>query len=312
MKGNSRRISPIKFFLPTLLLVGAFLVLFFIVPRVLYLVAAGVMYPIQQTQSWFAESTASFPSFIRNRSELINEISNLEQAIAERDGDRFTLDSLIKENDELRILLGYEEDERIMAGVIARPNQLPSDVLIIDRGSIHGIVAGAPVYAGERTVIGFVHATSKNSAAVTLITSPGFSSTVYVFGPDIYTSAVGIGGGQLRVGVPQGVPLALGNTVVLPAVTSGVYGQISHIESVDTQSEQFGFVSPKLPLTSLRLVSVGRSALLGTDYVTASLNVDAVRNELFTVLVPEELLATTSTEVVDNVEATTTVNTSSD
>lgn len=293
-KANSRRTSQNKHIIQLLLAGGFLILLLWLVPYAVHVTASLVMAPINGVKHWLAESSSSLPQYLRNRAELVEEIRVLNQQVADRGGDRFSVDMLIKENAELRSLLGEEGDQRILSGIIGRPNMLPYDMVMLDRGLTDGIVVGAPVYIGDRSVIGFVQSATEFTALVTLITTPGFTSTVFVLGPDIYTTAVGIGGGQLRVGVPQGVLVKEGDLVILPAVTSGVYGSITYIENSPTQPEQFAFVSPKIPIGSLRLVSVGKTPLLGTNFDTALENVEATLRDLFTVPVPPGFLATTT------------------
>lgn len=314
MKGSSRRSSRTKTVWKIAALTLAGVALFYLVPRLLFLVVSIVFYPINAAQSWFYESSASLPQYLRDRSELVEEMQLLEQKVLEQGGAEHTVSLLKRENEELRALLADDESDRILAGVIARPNQLPYDVILLDQGTDDGVVEGAPVYIGNNTVIGYIHRTTARSSQVTLVTSPGFRSTVFVFGPDIYTTAVGQGGGLVRIGVPQGIDLNEGDLVVLPSVTSGVYGEVEYIESASTQPEQYGFVAPSIPLHSLRLVSIGRTAIVGNDFTSVEANVDSAYAKYFTAPVPEGQLITlggTSTATTTNqINATSSATTS--
>ncbi len=306
MKANSRRTSPNKRITEVVIAGIIMLALFWVVPKVVYFTAAIIMAPINGAKTWFAESSASLPQYLRNRTVLVEELKSLEQQLADRGGDRFTLDMLVKENGELRELLGDTGDDRILAGVIGRPNALPYDMLLVDQGASDGIVTGAPVYIGDRTVIGFVQSVAERTSLVTLITTPEFTSTVFVLGPDIFTTAVGIGGGQLRVGIPQGIIVKEGDLVILPSITSGVYGSVSHIETIPSQPEQYAYVAPKTPIGSLRLVSIGKTPMVGTSFDAALENVATARNEVFMVPIPPGYQATSSLATTSPVLATTT------
>lgn len=263
--------------------------------------------PINMTKTWVQESGSSLPQYFRNRATLISEISQLRSDLASTNGDRFNVEALAKENLELRDLLGYAGEERTLAGIIGRPGDLPYDALMIDQGSTNGIVEGAPVYIGGNTVIGLVKNVTAHASLVELVTSPGFEATVYIIGPDIYTNAVGMGGGQLRVGVPQGISLSEGDLVVLPSVASGVYGAISTVQSEATRPEQYGFVSPKTPLASIRLVSVGKNSLRDISFEEAQKILSDTKTTLFTVPVPEHILveATSATSTATSSTETT-------
>ena len=116
--------------------------------------------------------------------------------------------------------------ERLVARVIASPSKLSYDLLQIDRGTKDGVVAGSPVYTGLDTVVGVVVHTANNYAFVDLFTTPGFETTAYIVGPNVFATLEGVGGGIARVKLPQGIPIAEEQLVILPGVSSGVYGEI--------------------------------------------------------------------------------------
>ena len=115
--------------------------------------------------------------------------------------------------------------------MIARPNSLAYDLMQIDRGSDHGITVGVPVYSGLDTVVGVVVEVSAKYSFVELFTTPGFESTAYIIGPNVFSNLEGVGGGVARVKLPQGVPLDVGQLVLMPGVSNGVYGEIISVEN---------------------------------------------------------------------------------
>ena len=127
---------------------------------------------------------------------------------------------------------------------------------------------------------------------MTLITTAGFTSSAYVLGPNIYTFAEGMGGGVLRVRVPQGILLQQGDLVVLPAIDSGVYGEVSSVVAAPTQPEQYGYVTTSIPLQSLYYVSIGREPMVTHTYAEAEVVVNDVSSRLFTVDLPLGVLVT--------------------
>jgi len=256
-------------------------------------IAGFILMPIHGLQSYLAHSTNSLPHFFRDRDALVRELQDLRSQIPTTGNHTVTITQLQAENNELRALLGAEQHERIAAGVLARPGDLPYDTMVLDQGSDDGVVVGAPVYAARDRIIGVVSAVRAHNATVTLVTSPGYRSTVYIYGPDIYTTAVGQGGGVLEVGVPQGVQLEIGDPVVLPALASGIYGEIVSIDSVPTQPEQYAYVTAEVPTSALRVVTVGRESVTVADFDEAQQIVSDVRTTLV-VPVPEVILVSTS------------------
>ena len=288
--GNSRRIWKNKRLTQTIVLGLVVLSLLWLTPRFLSWSASLIMTPIVATENWLSKSTSAVPSFFRDRSNLIERRRELEQDILELQAAKEESRWLARENDELRRLLGGQADERIAAGIIGRPTELPYDVLILDQGSRDGVSENAAVYVGPNQAIGFVAAVYERTSVVALVSSPGFESTVYIYGPNIYTTAVGLGGGTLRVNVPQGILLAAGDLVVMPSFRGGLYGAISVVESAPTRPEQFGYLSMEVPLQSLRFVTVSKDALSPLGFEEAKEVVENVRLDLLSVPVPEGVL----------------------
>jgi len=276
-----------------------------VVPRVMSAVVATLWYPIDSVRVWIHTAESALPVYLRDRMELSEELTTLRQQVATQGASPATMDRLQKENQELRELLGAVPGERQLVRVIARPNTLPYDMLLIDKGSVHGIVNQAPVYLGQDQVIGYISAVRTNTALVTLVTSPDFSATAYVIGPDIFTVTEGMGGGVMRVQVPQGINLQVDDTVVLPAIDSGVYGRIFAVETSPTQPEKFGYVSPPVALQSLRYVSVGSDPVVTNSYVAAVEMAEGLADDLFQVDLPDGVLVTPQLAATSTVSTAT-------
>lgn len=277
-----------------LLLVGiGFIGLILLLPTFLGGVGSFIFSPIVAFENWMSESKATIPSYFRDRKVLTEQIKQLEREIEYEKGDETTLQQLRTENQELRELFGMGTTTRIAAGVIGRPTNTPYDVLILDKGTRNGVQQYAPVYLGPDQVIGFVSAVYRETSVVVLATTPDVESTVYIFGPNIYTTAKGMGGGVLKVSVPQGVVITVGDVVAVPSFGEGMYGRISYVESNITEPEQQGFVTLPVPLNGLRVVSVGSTPLKPLSFEDASTIVHTVRTELFTVPVPSGVLVDT-------------------
>ncbi len=309
-KVSSRRTSHKKRLRSIILLGGGLLVVLLLLPRVFGFVSSLVFMPLAITESATARISALLPAYFTDRHELITQINQLEARIAQESSGASTVVTLQRENQALRALLGDETDQRIAAGVIGRPTVTPYDVLVIDQGSSSGIVEAAPVYVGRDQVIGFVERVYEHSAVVVLATTPGYASTVYIYGPNIYTTARGLGGGVLEVSVPQGIEIAEDDVVVLPSLSSGVYGTLSVIESIASEPEQRGYVTSQVPLHSLRFVSVGRKPLEVISFDSAREVVAEAREALLRIPVPAGVLVDfqedTGTTTASTTEAATT------
>jgi cell shape-determining protein MreC len=286
MKGSSLLNSkerPFRTYIRWLLLV--FLVLF-LGKDMLGSISGVIASPFYTIRHYFETSEAALPAFVRSRTELLTQIQTLQEEIAGNTGADATLAYLMEENAELKALLAASTSPRILAGVIGRPPFTPYDTLIVDRGSLDGVVPYAPVFHGNGVAIGYVRSVFEKHAFVTLFSSPNVESTVYVFGPNLFTTGHGQGGGVIRLSVPQGVVIEKGNAVVLPSLDTGVLGTVDAVESNPTEPEQHAYVTLDVPIQSMRLLSIGTRPIESASFEEA---VESVREEekRFKIEIPE-------------------------
>jgi cell shape-determining protein MreC len=235
----------------------AILILGIIVPFLFTAAGRVVMYPVHVTSEWLRTSSSRLPMFLRDQQELITQVETLENELAIAVSTDLTQQRLFDENTWLRQLLGVDGKERIAAAVIARPTELPYDLMQIDRGSDSGIKVGAPVYVGADNVIGIVSYTAPKYSFIELFTTPGFQATAFISGANVMTTLEGFGGGVARISVPQGIPLNVGNLVHVPSIDPGVFGRVEYVENRPTQPEQYGYITLPKPVSGIRYVAVG-------------------------------------------------------
>lgn len=302
-KASSRQISRNKRLKQTVWFGGGILLVLFVVPQILALVAYVAFTPVIALQSYFRESTATIPSYFRDRNSLITIQEDLRRQIETQKASEFTIDKLTTENRLLKGL-GAMEDTRIIAGVSGRPTELPYDVLVIDKGSGSGIMENAPVYSGQDQALGYIAAVYPNSSLVVLATTPEFKSTVYIYGPNVYATAVGQGSGGLKISIPQGIKVSVGDMVIMPAFDSAIYGEISSVDSSPTKPEQFAFVSTGISLQSLRYVSVDKEPIKSVEFKEAKDRVDAIVKDLLSFPVPNLVNGSSSASSTNNASST--------
>lgn len=248
--GKQKRITRVFFVAIAFVLLGIAL------PFVFTLVGRVALYPIHLTSEWIRTSSDRLPMFLRDQQKLITDIESLENELAIAVSTDLTQQRLFEENMWLRQLLNVNGKERIAAAVIARPTELPYDLVQIDRGTNDGIKEGAPVYIGADNVIGIVTHTTSNYSFVELFTTPGFKATAFISGANVMTTLEGFGGGVARVSVPQGIPLNVGNLVHVPSIDPGVFGRVEYVENRPTQPEQYGYITLPKPVSGIRYVAV--------------------------------------------------------
>ncbi len=258
-------------------------------------VGAVVTSPVHFVTNYFKESSAVVPLYIRERTELVEEMQTLKNELASLQGVSMAHTYLEKENEELRGLLGASTTGLQTAGIIASPPFSPYDSFVIDRGADSGIQVGAPVYYGSGLTLGYVRAVYPNHALITSFTSPNVETTVYIFGPDIFTTAYGEGGGVLRISVPQGILVEKGNLVVLPSLAGGILGTVDIVQSIPTEPEQHAYITLEIPLRAIRLVSVGESASVPDSFNEVLENIETLAETFFVIDIPENYQLASST-----------------
>lgn len=272
-----------------------------IFPWLISSVSSVVLYPFHVTSTWIKTSDGMLPIYLRSKADLVKEVETLRTQISTTNGTQLTIMRLIEENMRLRSMNKVGESEnKVIAQVLARPDKLNYDLLQIDKGTNDGVVEGSPVYTGVDSVVGIVVRATETYSFVDLFTSPGFESTAFIFGPNVFSPIEGIGGGVARVRLPQGVPIAVGQLVILPGVSSSIYGEIVMVENEPTQPEQYGYITPPLAMSNLLYVSVGVGAV--------QIRTDVQINDTITKHLRDKLrLSTTTTfmykpEVVEEVD----------
>ena len=260
MTRASRRSTPTRRRVRRFVVAAVILIITgYLLPQLFAVTGAFILYPVDRVSVWVRESSASLPQYLRDRTALLAEIKDLESQLAGTAGARLSLSRLSAENARLRALLGEQVPERTLGRVIGRPPDLAYDHLQLNIGRADGVAVGAPVFTGVDTVVGTIVHVGEHHAFAELATAPGFSSTAYVLGPDVFATLEGVGGGVARVLLPQGIRLETGQLVLLPTIESGVYGEVVAVENLPTQPEQYGYVAPAVPLASIRYVTVGRA-----------------------------------------------------
>jgi len=311
-RGSYHRISLIRYSFLIIIIAGVIALGILLVPRILSGAVNLFWLPFDTVRVWVMESGGSFSRYFNERGVLLNELDQLQIQVAMQQANENSLHKLQVENQDFRSLLEAVPDDRLLATVVARPNQLPYDQLLINRGFNQGVEENVPVFLGKDQVIGLVSKVQANTSLVTLISTPGFRATAYIVGPNIYTYTEGMGGGIVRVQVPQGVLLQTGNLVMFPAIDSGVYGSIDEISTSPTQPEQYGYVTTGTSLQNLQYVTIGRTPISPHSFEEVEQLVEAVTSNLLLVPVPVDKLVTTSvinatSSTVDDSGSSTTV-----
>ena len=126
--------------------------------------------PLWKAGNRMSNTASSYSAFLDSKETLEGRNDELEKEVQELRLKLLSKDLLLKENKELKAILGRVSNQRaILATVLSRPNNSPYDTLIIDIGKDKGIEKGDKVLvAGEIVVgtVGEVYARSSKSGTV--------------------------------------------------------------------------------------------------------------------------------------------------
>lgn len=244
------------------------------------IVSGYILSPLHGLKVAVVQLVSPLSSFFSSRQSLEREVETLKDALKNNTYDRARLSVLER---DVAMLQNEQNGEksRIVARVVRHPNETPYDTLLIDKGSADGVHEGSFVYA-NRVAIGSAARVLPRSSLVVLFSTPDIETPVYAYGPDVFARAYGMGGGVLRVSVPQGIQLSVGDAVVTPFGSENMYGTIAYIESSPSNPEQFGFVVQNEALSGLQMVAVESEPPPILSYADAQKIVDEVRMQFST------------------------------
>lgn len=183
-----------------------------------------VVYPLQKIVDFPYYVAQSIGGFFETQQRLFAENQKLREEHFLLQAKLQKLDSLEKENEQLRNLLG--------SGAKVRENLLAADVInidpnpftqqiIINRGINHKVYAGQPVIDADG-IMGTVTVVDKDESRALLITDASHALPVVDVRNGVRAIAVGTGSGGLELRhVPNSVDINIGDTMV----TSGLGGK---------------------------------------------------------------------------------------
>jgi len=148
------------------------------------MVVKGILTPIRTGASRLTDKAEQLYNYMFQYEALAAENENLKQQLAQMEDDARRADSVARENDRLRELLGLTEAnpswELVDCYIISRSSQDWSSTFTINRGSNSGIQVGMCAVTANGEVVGLVSEVGTNYAEVKslLDSSLEISSTI--------------------------------------------------------------------------------------------------------------------------------------
>ncbi|MCH7756791.1 rod shape-determining protein MreC, partial [Patescibacteria group bacterium] len=178
--------------------------------------------------------------FFRSNKSLVEENRKLRERNSELERITLLERGLIRENKELKALLGRNAGPNfILAAVLARPALSPYDTFIIDVGRDHRISTGDRALVSGTFVIGEVTKVFQKTAQVKLFSSPGEKINVTLGTSNLLVVAEGRGGGNFEVTLPRGIEVKEGDTLAVPDINMQVLVIVERLSITPVSPLQF-------------------------------------------------------------------------
>ena len=209
-----------------------------------------------QAISGFSEEISFF---FRSNKSLVEENRILRERNSELERTTLLERGLIRENKELKALLGRDTAQNsILAAVLARPALSPYDTFIVDVGRDSGISVGDRALVSGTFVVGVVSKVFQKTAQVKLFSSPGEKINVTLGLSNLLVTAEGRGGGNFEVILPRGIEVSVGDTLAIPDINMQVLGVVEKINITPVSPFQIVYFKSPINMTAVKWVQIIR------------------------------------------------------
>jgi len=199
-----------------------------------------------------------FGGYFSSKKRLLEENTALKVRVMELEVLALANKRLREENEELKKEVGRFSGvhEEKLAAILARPNRIPYDTLVLDIGAEDSVAEGNLVLAGEDSLLGRVAQVFKKTSQVILYSAPGETLDVIV-GPDnVSAIAEGNGGGNSRISLPRDIAVSEGDLIIAPSIDSLTLGVVGVVNANPADAFQEIMFKTPVNIQELRWVRI--------------------------------------------------------
>jgi rod shape-determining protein MreC len=229
------------------------------------------IYPFRYLVLQIRDGVVSVVETFGDRSRLKDQLSQKDARIRYYQEKMVRLETLSRENERLRRLLGYKERadyNMVIAQVIGRDPEANFSGLTLNKGRINGVEPGMPVFAyqdGEKGIVGIISESGAFSSKIKTFRNRDFSLGVFLPHSSVHGVAQGLGDNKNVMSllyVDKEISLNLREVVetsvegqIFPA---GIYvGTISYIDTTDkTRLTHQAYLKPYIHLSQIQDVFI--------------------------------------------------------
>jgi len=212
--------------------------------------------PVWQFENLIMNS--NFFEYFKSKQNLITERIQVEQKLFLA-GNLLAINTTLQaENEYLKDLLGRKDIKKdtVLASILVKPPQIPYDLLIIDIGEDHNINVGNRVLVNGNVYLGEIVDVYSKTAKVRLYSTPGEKISVVLGSNSVSVEAVGMGGGNFNIYIPQEIEVQEGDVIIVPSIMTNVLGIVEKINFKETDSFQTVLFKSPINISELSFVEV--------------------------------------------------------
>lgn len=192
----------------------------------------GATTPFFKFSRFTAEKKDGIFFLFRNKQSLEEEFNSLKEKNIELENRAILLESVRKENEELKILLSRPDKKSyILGSIISRPPQSPYDMIVIDAGSDNGVKQGMKAVAYDSVLIGHVAEVFPAVSKIKLVSYSGEETNLFMENAKISAIGLGLGGGNIEVKIPSSVKVNSGDKITTEGTSHYLLGTADKIEA---------------------------------------------------------------------------------
>lgn len=209
--------------------------------------------PIWWFKNFSLEFFSDFSAVIKTKESLLKENEELKIKLNQINSQLLFSQSLLKENEELKKMLGRQKDSHqfILANILAKPNLSPYDSLILDTGENYNVKKGDKVIVDEKIILGEIVEVYPKTATAHLYSFPDKSLDVAVGFNKITGTAQGKGSGNFEIKFPKNILFEKGDLITLPNSDLFFLGVVDKI--IITPEDPFQTILFKIPVNIFEL-----------------------------------------------------------
>ncbi|MFH0755395.1 MAG: rod shape-determining protein MreC [bacterium] len=195
---------------------------------------------------------------LNSKTKLLKENDLLKKQIKTNEKNQVLFNLLKNENEDLKKILNIKDTNKnlLLSAVLVKPFLSPYDTLIIDVGLLNGVKINDKVLVDGNIFIGYISEVYKRTSKVILYSSPGEKVKILIGDNNIEKEAIGLGGNNFKVEVPREIEIKEGDSIIMPSVSTNIFGMVEKIEFKESDSFQKILFKNPVNIAELKWVEV--------------------------------------------------------